>query len=84
MTEKVQAAVRIAAGTTEMREFDLPEIDTDSARPTGRTHPGSHDCTDGLADPQRPVHDSVELEISPLYQLRLLSTKYLPAGSPSR
>ena len=31
MTEKVQAAVRVAAGTTEMREFDLPEIDADSA-----------------------------------------------------
>ena len=31
MTEKVQAAVRVAAGTTEMREFDLPENDTDSA-----------------------------------------------------
>jgi threonine dehydrogenase-like Zn-dependent dehydrogenase len=31
MTEKVQAAVRVAPGTTEMREFDLPEIDEDSA-----------------------------------------------------
>ncbi|HEX4831986.1 MAG TPA: zinc-binding dehydrogenase [Trebonia sp.] len=29
--EKVQAAVRVAAGTTEMREFDLPAIDADSA-----------------------------------------------------
>jgi threonine dehydrogenase-like Zn-dependent dehydrogenase len=31
MTEKVQAAVRVAAGTTELREFGLPEIDADSA-----------------------------------------------------
>jgi threonine dehydrogenase-like Zn-dependent dehydrogenase len=31
MTQKVQAAVRVAAGTTELREFDLPEIDADSA-----------------------------------------------------
>jgi threonine dehydrogenase-like Zn-dependent dehydrogenase len=31
MTEKVQAAVRVGAGATEMREFDLPEIDADSA-----------------------------------------------------
>jgi threonine dehydrogenase-like Zn-dependent dehydrogenase len=31
MTEKVQAAVRVAAGATEMREFDSPEIDAGSA-----------------------------------------------------
>ncbi len=31
MTQKVQAAVRVAAGTTELREFDRPEIDADSA-----------------------------------------------------
>ncbi len=31
MTQKVLAAVRVAARTTEMREFDLPEIDADSA-----------------------------------------------------
>ena len=31
MTQKVQAAVRVAAGRTEMREFDLPAIDDDSA-----------------------------------------------------
>jgi threonine dehydrogenase-like Zn-dependent dehydrogenase len=31
MTQKVQTAVRVAAGTTEMREFDLPAIDDDSA-----------------------------------------------------
>jgi len=31
MTQKVQAAVRVAAGTTELREFDLPETDADSA-----------------------------------------------------
>ncbi|WGL52483.1 alcohol dehydrogenase catalytic domain-containing protein [Nocardioides sp. BP30] len=31
MTEKVRAAVRVAPGTTEMREFDRPEIDADSA-----------------------------------------------------
>lgn len=31
MTQKVQAAVRVAAGTTQMREFALPAIDEDSA-----------------------------------------------------
>jgi threonine dehydrogenase-like Zn-dependent dehydrogenase len=31
MTQKVLAAVRTAPGTTEMREFDRPEIDEDSA-----------------------------------------------------
>jgi threonine dehydrogenase-like Zn-dependent dehydrogenase len=31
MTQKVLAAVRTAPGTTEMREFDRPEIDADSA-----------------------------------------------------
>lgn len=31
MTEKVVAAVRTAPGTTEMREFDKPRIDADSA-----------------------------------------------------
>jgi len=31
LTQKVQAAVRVAAGTTELREFDLPETDADSA-----------------------------------------------------
>ncbi len=31
MTQKVQAAVRVAAGATELREFDLPETDADSA-----------------------------------------------------
>jgi threonine dehydrogenase-like Zn-dependent dehydrogenase len=31
MTETVRAAVRVAAGTTEMQEFPLPAIDADSA-----------------------------------------------------
>ena len=31
MTDKVRAAVRTAPGTTEMREFDRPRIDDDSA-----------------------------------------------------
>jgi threonine dehydrogenase-like Zn-dependent dehydrogenase len=31
MTQQVQAAVRVAAGTTQMREFALPTIDEDSA-----------------------------------------------------
>ncbi|MFJ6359199.1 zinc-dependent alcohol dehydrogenase [Pseudarthrobacter oxydans] len=31
MSEKVLAAVRVAPGTTEMREFDRPNIDDDSA-----------------------------------------------------
>ncbi|MGW4485512.1 zinc-dependent alcohol dehydrogenase [Amycolatopsis sp. NPDC004368] len=31
MVQTVQAAVRVAAGTTEMQEFELPSIDEDSA-----------------------------------------------------
>ena len=31
MTERVHAAVRVAPGTTEMREFDVPGVDDDSA-----------------------------------------------------
>ena len=31
MTEKVRAAVRTAPGTTELREFDMPQIDAESA-----------------------------------------------------
>lgn len=56
------------------------EIDTDTAQPTGRTSPGSGNCADGLPDPQRPLHDPVEIEVNFRSQLRLLPSKYLPAG----
>jgi len=56
------------------------EIDTDSTRPTGRSFPGHHDCTDGLDDPAWPTPDPVEIAIDTRYQLRLLPAKYLPAG----
>jgi len=56
------------------------EIDTDTRQPTGRTAPGSRDCSDGIQDPQRPLHAPVEVDIDVRSQVRLLPSKYLPAG----
>jgi hypothetical protein len=66
------------------REVFWKEIDTDSGRPTGHTALGGRDCTNGIDDPLRPLHDPVEIEIAYRSQLRLLPSKYLPAGSVSR
>jgi serine/threonine protein kinase len=54
------------------------ELDTNTSRPTGRTFPGTRDCTDGNEDPAAPVREAVEEEDSSRVQLRLLPEKYLP------
>jgi hypothetical protein len=66
------------------REVLWEEIDTDSGRPTGHTVRGSRDCTSGIEDPARPLHDPVEIEIGYRSQLRMLPAKYLPAEAVSR
>ena len=60
------------------------EIDTDTAKPTGRTSPGLRDCTDGLANPARPLHGPAEIELHGRFQVRLLPNRYLSGGAGSR
>ena len=55
------------------------EFDTDSAIPTGRTSPGTRDCTDGVDDPASPSKPAARIESSFSTQLRFLPEKYLPA-----
>ncbi|HTB56944.1 MAG TPA: serine/threonine-protein kinase [Polyangia bacterium] len=55
------------------------EFDSDSARPTGRTSVGTHDCTDNLADPAAPGEEAVKIEFAFQSQLRVLPNKYLPS-----
>jgi len=55
------------------------EFDTDSAIPTGRTSPGTRDCTDGVDDPASPNKPATRIESTFRTQLRFLSEKYLPA-----
>jgi hypothetical protein len=59
------------------------EIDADTGRLTGRTFPGSRNCADGMPDPKHPQRDPVEVEFTFRSQLRLLPSKYLPAGQGS-
>ncbi|HVV50674.1 MAG TPA: serine/threonine-protein kinase [Polyangia bacterium] len=66
------------------RRLIWTEFNTDSARPTGRTSPGRHDCTDGLDDFQRPLHSPVELEINSRSQVRFLPATYLSIQAGSR
>ena len=54
------------------------EFDADSAAPTGRTSPGTTDCTDGVADPASPAKAAVRIETTIRSQIRLLPGKYLP------
>ncbi|HEX3901909.1 MAG TPA: hypothetical protein VH853_03605, partial [Polyangia bacterium] len=54
------------------------EIDADTGRPTGRTSPGSRDCSNGSQDPLSPVTHDVQLQMSYRSEVRLLSSKYLP------
>jgi hypothetical protein len=61
------------------RKVIWTEFDTDSAAPTGRTSPGTIDCTDGLADPASPDKPAVRIEATVRSQLRFLPRKYLPA-----
>jgi hypothetical protein len=62
------------------RKVIWTEFDTDSAVPTGRTSPGTTDCTDGVADPASPIKAAVRIETTMRSQIRLLPGKYLPGG----
>jgi hypothetical protein len=48
------------------------EVDADSARPTGRTRPGSSDCTDARNDPETP-DAPVRVRVERHSQIRLVS-----------
>ena len=54
------------------------EIDADSARETGRSVPGSRDCSDAKPDPLSPVQPDVRVIFQQMSQLRLLDRKFLP------
>ena len=54
------------------------EFDTDTAKPTGRTSPGTRDCTDNVPDPASPGEEAVKIEFAFRSQVRLLPAKYLP------
>ena len=54
------------------------EFDSDSAKPTGRTSPGTRDCTDNIPDPAVPGAEAVKIEYAFQSQVRVLPAKYLP------
>jgi hypothetical protein len=54
------------------------EFDSDSAEPTGRTSPGTRDCTDAIADPAAPGEQAVKIELAFRSQVRVLPAKDLP------
>ena len=54
------------------------EFDSDSAKPTGRTSPGTRDCTDSIPDPAAPGQEAVKIEFASRAQVRVLPIKYLP------
>ena len=60
------------------------EFDSDSAKPTGRTSPGTRDCTDMVADPAAPGQEAVKIEFAFQSQVRVLPDKYLPGREGSR
>jgi hypothetical protein len=60
------------------------EIDTDKLLPTGKTFPGSRDCTDGVEDPVAPTAQTIGLAEDVVSRLRLLPNKDLPAGEEAR
>jgi hypothetical protein len=57
------------------------EIDTNSNRSTGRTLPGTRDCSEGYADPTTPVREPVTVETTFRAQLRRLPANVFRHGS---
>ena len=55
------------------------ELDSDSAKPTGRTSAGTRDCTDSIADPAAPGEEATRIEFAFHSQLRVLPAKDLPS-----
>ncbi len=66
------------------RRVTWTEFDTNTSRPTGRTFPGTRDCTDGEEDPASPVKEAVEEQDIYRAQLRFLPEKHLPGRERSR
>jgi hypothetical protein len=63
------------------RKVQWTEFDVESGLPTGRTSPGSRDCSDGVQDPLAPVHPSVGLDVRFTTQVRILPAQDLrPRG----
>src|SRR4030095_5369565 len=57
--------------------FTWTEVDVDSHRETGRTQPGSRDCSDGRQDPESPVDPDLRIVYQQKSQIRLLGRKFL-------
>jgi hypothetical protein len=53
------------------------EIDADSARDTGKSVPGSRDCSDARPDPISPVQPDVRVVFQQTSQLRLIDRRFL-------
>ncbi len=53
------------------------EVDAESGRETGRSVPGSRDCTDGKPDPQSPVDPDLRVVYEQTSQLRLVGKEHL-------
>ncbi len=53
------------------------EINAESGHETGRSIPGSRDCSDGWPDPQSPVLQDPRIDLSQTSQLRLLGKEHL-------
>jgi hypothetical protein len=53
------------------------EVDADSGRETGRSVPGSRDCSDGRRDPQSPLNPDLRIIYDQTSQLRLIGKEHL-------
>jgi hypothetical protein len=54
------------------------EVDADSGKETGRSVPGSRDCSDGHSDPDSPVDPTLRIVEEQRSQVRLLPGEYIP------
>ena len=61
------------------RKIVWTEVDADSGRETGKTVPGSHDCTDLRPDPLSPVSPDLRIIYDQTSQVRLLPSAHLLA-----
>jgi hypothetical protein len=63
------------------RKVTWTEFNAETSRPTGRTAPGSRDCSDGMPDPLVPVRPEVSLDLKLRTQVRLLPARLLSPGT---
>jgi serine/threonine protein kinase len=66
------------------RQLVWTEIDTDTLLPTGRTRPGTRDCSDGIQDPAAPALQPIGLDEVITSRVRLLANKDLSANEEAR